>query len=173
MAGFHAHFRKSFTIIPGLLKWTISKRGVSLNAHAGPLSKSWGTYESETSIDGPGHFGLGWRKTDRRKTSHQAKHHPFSGFFTISLVGLEAVVLAGRTYLHPLAKSCTPGTHPGTMLLVVLGLQVGALLLIWTQFPRLRGFVFFLLMVFSLYVEWKLWGHFVGSHIHCLASSSK
>jgi hypothetical protein len=67
-------FRKSLTIIPGILKWTVSKKSTSLNLNLGIFSRSWGTRGTTTTLDMPGTSGIFWRSEKRRrKDPEQAK----------------------------------------------------------------------------------------------------
>lgn len=65
-------FRKSFSIIPGILRWTVSKRGTSLNLNLGIFSKSWGTRQNTTTLDMPGTSGIFWRKEQRKSQAKKS-----------------------------------------------------------------------------------------------------
>lgn len=75
MAGFKMQFRKSFRISRHL-RFTISKRGMSLNFRMGPVSKSWGTRENRTTIDAPGAFGFSWERRTRKATRGSLRGPP-------------------------------------------------------------------------------------------------
>src|ERR1035438_9319626 len=107
MAASHMHmrFRKQFPILGHFLKWTISKRGISINAHAGIFSRSWGTRGNTETIDAPGHFGLYWRKQSRRHGAQSGAKVEGWHLAAIVIV-VEGLIEASYIWAHPLISTC-------------------------------------------------------------------
>lgn len=168
MSEAHLHFRKSFPIIPGILKFTVSKRGVSLNLHLGFYSRSWGTVENRTTVDLPGHMGLGLQKVDRHGKHHhgEPEQHEGSRDLSLALIFLTGIVLLARVYLHPLSH-CTRTGHPLALVLVIVGITYIGYLYLWHELPKLRGMLFVGLALALCYADWWLYAHMVASSIHC------
>jgi hypothetical protein len=172
----HFRFRKSFDIFGRILRWTVSKRGVSLNFHLGPFSKSWGTRQNTTTMDIPGTSGMFLRKEKRKHHSsdpdvrdyehHQAhrKHITVAiGFF----FAVELVAELIRLNVHLGGESCTLSGHANLILLVSHALVLGTFLALRSQIRLLQGFCGLLLILGLCYLQWRLFGSIVGGHIHC------
>lgn len=119
-------FRKSLTIIPGVLRWTVSKKSTSLNLNLGIFSKSWGTRGSTTTIDAPGTTGIFWRREKRRgaggkQLGHEASRHQAQsagiGLFALAMIA-QALIYWGWS-----AASCSGPAHLHALVLV-LGAQL-------------------------------------------------
>jgi hypothetical protein len=168
MSGMHAHFRKSFPIIPKLLYFTISKTGVSMQLHLGPVSKSWGTAQDSLSIDAPGHMGLGFRKTNRKKHDPLApKTHKASFSFSIFFFILSAAGLYIRLYYH-LLNHCTLTDHPAITLGLVIAATIVAFSVLWHLLRPVQGPLFILICWGLIWLTWAyLFASFISPSIHC------
>lgn len=172
MAGLRTRFRKSFTIIPGILKWTISKKGTSLNFNLGPFSKTWGTRGNTTTIDAPGAFGLSWRK-EERKGQNGEKGHQADGSHPLWLTGSVVVILLhllvglARIYIHPLATCAREGS-PFVTWVLICAAEAVLVGLIWGLVPRLRGFlVFLMVLTLASWGMWELYNAQIAELINC------
>jgi hypothetical protein len=117
-------FRKSLTIIPGVLKWTVSKKSTSLNLNLGLFSRSWGTRGTTTTLDLPGTSGLFFRSEKRRSRGAQGVEHAaprqpagLALFFAFMLV-------QGLVYWAWASASCSGSI--GRSLVFLLGIQAMA-----------------------------------------------
>lgn len=170
-------FRKSVNLLPGLLKLTVSRRGVSLNGRLGIFSRSWGTRGRSTTIDMPGTAGIFWRREDRRKAirgadefetaflRRRARERLWRRAGTIALV-LLGLVLAARLWLHPFADCSTEG-RPGVTLLVLLGSLYGGWRAAVRSSPRLAGPLGLALAFALVPVGWWLYGAFIAGALTC------
>jgi hypothetical protein len=125
-------FRKSFTIIPGILRWTVSKKSTSLNLNLGLFSKSWGTRGTTTTIDAPGTTGIFWRREHRRGGRGAAKQLGHESVQRDERAGIGlfalALIVQGVAYWAWSAASCTGPAHSHA-LVFVLGLELIAYVL--------------------------------------------
>lgn len=150
-------FRKSFDIIPGMLRWTVSKRGFSLNLHLGIYSKSWGTGGRRTrTIDVPGTAGFFFRKQTVVKDDPDDPDEGFGHLVQLLLIIGTALIGYGRArFGHPTSS------HPYIEVTLITGVGFGALWLLWRQFDILRGFLGIFLAAGIVYLQWKLTGAWV------------
>ena len=150
-------FRKSFDIIPGLLRWTISKRGASLNLHLGIYSKSWGSGGRRTrTIDIPGTSGIFFRKQTRVKEDPDDPDEGFSHLVQLLLIIGTALISYGRVRFEGHSSG-----HPYILVTLIFGVGFGALWLLWRQWDILRGFLGILLALVIVYLQWKATGAWV------------
>ena len=166
-------FRKSFPLAGHFLHWTISKNGISLNAHLGPVSRSWGTRGNTSTIDAPGHIGLFWRKQTRRThTQHDIPHDRGSGWFHLALgfAALETVVEAFHIWVHPFSNVTVSG-QPLLFLAVLSGLLV-AFILFCHHLRLAGGFLLIPIALIGVYVQWKLFGSIAWHDVHAIVSHS-
>ena len=163
MAGMHFRFRKSFDIIPGLLRWTVSKRGASLNLHLGFYSKSWGTGgRRTTTIDMPGTTGMFWRKQERVKEDPNDADEGFGHLVQLLLIWGGALVAVVRFWLD--SHGHTVSGHPYRW---IGGLLVGELIvfwMLWRTWRPLAGWLGVLLAALVAYLQWKYLGNVVFHH---------
>jgi hypothetical protein len=177
-ARMHLRFRHRFPLIGHFLHWTLSRHGVSLNAHLGPFSRSWGTQAKTTTIDVPGHLGFFWRKQARRGSGtrrprlsseeQQALAAAHAGnawtHVVVGLAFLEAAVEAIHIWVHPFSQAAVSGNPLFT--LVVL---TGGLIVVITFLHRQRivgGVVLFILGVFGLWLQWTLFHSLAWHDVH-------
>lgn len=166
---FHLRFRKSFPILGKFLQATISKRGLSLNLHLGPLSKSWGTGgRRSTTVDMPGTSGLFWQKRGSHQDDDDAVGEPGAGWRFLGktvLVGV-ALVEAARLWVR-VGRNCDPAGGLGWRYLT---LTLAGLALLWfasSLSPRLRGVLYFLLALGIGYLSWKVYGGWISPSMRC------
>lgn len=126
-------FRKSFTIIPGILKWTVSKKSTSLNLNLGIFSRSWGTRGKTTTLDMPGTSGIFWRKEERRKKGNKgqaggSKTMPDVSDNTLTKpagISLYAIAFAAQALIYWVwGKMSSDDNGFQHSLMLVLGLQL-------------------------------------------------
>jgi hypothetical protein len=175
MAKMNFRFRKTFPILGKFLHWTVSKKGISLNLHLGPLSRSWGTRGKTTTIDAPGHFGLFWRKQETHSRRHQpeyvaeyahtqARQHLWRWLITVVIV-IQTMAELVRANVH--FQSCRITGHPNIEILIMVAIEVGLLTLLWSSVAKIRNFFGFILVCVAVYFHWKLVGTILPGHIHC------
>lgn len=158
MAGFRWRFRKSFTIIPKLLKFTINKKSWSLNFKLGPYSRSWGSARSTSGIDLPGEYGFYMHK-DHRKNHPEAKK---GGFDALIIVGFFLVWIfhwllgAFQTWALPFFAD-EKIVHPHFLLWGLL--MIAELSLVWKTRKSLT--VLFLFFVLGSVANWILFAWFI------------
>jgi hypothetical protein len=155
----HWRFRKSFPIIGHFLHVTVSKKGVSLNLHAGLLSRSWGTRGNTTSVDAPGHFGLYFRKQTRRPQGREHRDEALSVrhehrwlHLSLALALLCALVEAWHVWVHPFSDMRITG-HPLRDLVLLTGLLI-VLILTLHHLRIASGIILFLLALVGIYAQW-------------------
>lgn len=168
-------FRKSFPLLGHFLKWTVSKRGVSVNAHAGPVSKSWGTRGTSTTVDAPGKMGFFWRKQSSR--SHHEEHghsastrvsgHAWK--FAAFLIIVEAIIELVHIYVHPLSDCSTSGS-PLTTLIILLLVQFG--ILYGLHSIGLNGFLVFLIICATIFFQWQFFQSHGWDDVHCVQTKT-
>lgn len=169
MAG-HVRYRRSWTIIPHFLKWTLTGHGVSLNFSAGPFHKSIGTRGTTTDVDLPGK-GLYWR--DQHYHSHLKNGHPaaravhgggFGLFLAAWVVVLQLLIGLAAIYLHLLFSRCQIPNHPLRVLIIIALLELLAMVIVW-HLQIARGLLVFLVALAGCYGAW----HFLISQESCQA----
>ena len=165
-------FRKSIPIIGKLLRFTVSKKGVSLNLRLGWLSKSWGTRGTSTTLDMPGTSGMFFRKERRRsakkldpaaaallRRQRSAQAGQILGAIIIAVV---ALVELGRLHIH-IGESCTLGGHPH----ITLGVLVAAQITVLRALRQKGVLLVFAATVAVAVVQWKLFGALAMPNVHC------
>lgn len=168
MASLNLRFRKSIVLIPGILKFTLSKKGYSLNLNLGFFSKTWGSMRNTTTIDAPGHLGLSWRKEERRKKA--APGEPSDGFahaFQVFLMFGGALVGLARLHAATLGKTCAFTGHPHFLLAAMLGAQLGLFWFLWNSWRPFRGILGVVLSLGACYLQWRLYGALVAPSVDC------
>jgi hypothetical protein len=161
VSGLRLRFRKSFTLVPGVLKWTLTRRGASLNLHLLFYSKSWGRGgRRTTTIDAPGRFGLSWRKQRYVKPVPGEPSDGFAHFFQCLLVLLGFLI--GLIRLHGaelFSSNCSLHGHPHYVLATI---TVAEILIL-----NFRGFAGLVVVIGMTYLQWRLYGGLVGPSLHC------
>lgn len=171
-------FRKSFTIIPKVLHWTVSKKGASLNLRLGPYSKSWGTRGNSSTLDMPGTSGIFWRKQTSRKKrkagdeeleAAAAGFHPWAEGKRWLLGGVILFAAVGYIQLgvHPL-QTCALHGHPFIWwtVAVVLITIISSWLQRKASWFHSSGGALILLVPVAVSLIW-LWNHLVASSQIC------
>lgn len=171
-------FRKRIPLLGRFLSATVSKKGVSLNLRAGPLSKSWGTRGKTTTLDMPGTSGMFWRKEEgRRRTPPGAddqalaegadQYRPWAGGQTLLLLVLLGAGTLGVawTLLHPLAD-CEPSGATWRWALLVGAVTLPATSLQKRVSP-LHGAGAVVLAAVALWALWQGWGQWISPAMHC------
>lgn len=179
MPGMNLRFRKQFPLLGKFLHWTISKRGVSLNMHMGPFSRSWGTMGNTTTLDAPGHLGFSWRKQTRRHHMSAAEHEALvtghrgeTGLiFAMPLVILAGLIEAAHIWLHPFSHVTVTG-HPLTALVLTLGVLV-VVLFVLRHTHMVPSFFLFVLGLLGVYVQWKVFHGMAWHDVHHVAAHAK
>lgn len=157
-------FRKSFNIIPGLLRWTISKKGASLNLHLGIYSKSLGTGGRRTrTIDVPGTTGIFFRKQTREKQDPDDPDDGFGHFLQILTILISAIVGYIKINIH--TGNCHLAGHPNIVMGAIVGGEIALFWFLWRKWDPLRGFLGFLLVIAATYLQWKLIGAWISPNI--------
>lgn len=162
MAGsrFRLRFRKSFTVIPKVLKFTVNKKSWSLNFTLGPYSRSWGNRRSTSGVDLPGEYGLSMRKEHRR-----TEKFDYGGIWTVLtvlVVLLHTAIGLTRLYVWPALADCTTTGHPALLTLCLLAAE---LLIVWKIRHKLITSV--VLLTAGSVAYWMAWSAAVGPSIHC------
>jgi hypothetical protein len=169
MAGMSFRFRKSFKIIPGVLHWTISKKGVSLNLNLGIYSKSWGTGgRRTTTIDMPGTTGMFWRKQQTVKKDPEDADEGFLHLIQLLVIWGGLLFGLARLHLTGITADCHLGGHPHIVLALMLAGELGLVWFLWRSWAPLKGFLGLLLVIGLAYIQWKLYGHLVAPDLHCV-----
>jgi len=164
----HLRFRHSFPLVGHFLHFTVSKKGVSLNAHAGFFSKSWGTRGNTTTVDAPGHLGLFWRKQSKRthaSADEVATKHEHKWFhLSLALVVLVAIVEAWHIWVHPFSKVVIVGQPLNTLLILTGALAVAVLFL--HHLGVASGIILFLLTLGGVYLQWRVFHSTAWNDVH-------
>lgn len=166
-----------FTLIPGLLSWTLNKKSVSLNGRLGPLSRSWGTRGTTTTLDMPGKL-FSFRKEERRRKRKRAEQEieqdsgSLSRLFAIGCLLLVALVNVLRIGYDQLFYDCSESSNPW----ITLGLMslVGLIILLglWSQVKFLRGFLFVVIGGLAAAGMWYGYDQFISSAMNCIAKGA-
>lgn len=166
MGGMHVHFHKAIPLIPKTVYLELSKSGIGISFHFGPISKSFGPTRNTLSIDGPGHFGLGFRKVDGKHHDGTKTHHPTFSFSVFAII-VSGGLLYARLYYH-LLNHCTISGSPAITLAVLIAASIAVYALVWHLVKPLQGPLFFLLAAALVYIDWTwLYHMFIVSSIHC------
>jgi hypothetical protein len=168
MAGLNFRFRKSFNIIPGILRWTISKRGASLNLNLGIYSKSWGTGgRRTTTVDLPGTSGIFWRKQEKVKEDPNDADEGFAHLLQLLLIWGGFIVGLVRLYASSLGKGCQLSGHPYWLLGGMLLVELGFFWMLWRTWRLFSGILGLPLAILAAYLQWKVYGHLITPHVLC------
>jgi hypothetical protein len=171
----HLRFRHRFPLMGHFLHWTVSRHGVSLNAHVGLFSRSWGTQAKTTTVDMPGHLGFFWRKQSRRRPrSHisdedrqlLAAAHAGNRWthVAVALAVLEALVEAIHIWVHPFSNVVISGQP--LFILVVLSGALIALIIFAHKRDIVGGLVIFVLALLGIYLQWILFHAWAWGDVH-------
>jgi len=158
---FRLRFRKSLTLIPGLLKLTLNKRSWSLNLTIGPYSRSWGSLRTTSGIDLPGQQGLSLGK------EHATRNDTFTyatlwGVATILVVALHALIDLTRLYPVAYFQDCDRSGHP----LIWTGILIVAELAgVWKW--RRRWQATLLMLTAGTVANWLVWSWLIGGSLTC------
>lgn len=169
-------WRKSFTIIPNpggrrpILRWTVTKRGASLNLSFGPLSRSWGTRGNRTTIDAPGEMGLSWQK---QHSGHEASGQnarlgdAVSAGLMLAVLTVQAAAF-GIRMLTATGEECSTPAHALKTAAVILAVEAAAFLAVRAAVSSLRGmFAAFALLGAGAFAAWHVFGALVIDKIAC------
>jgi len=163
MAGLHFRFRKSFTLIPGVLHWTVSKRGASLNLHLLIYSKSWGTGgRRTTTIDMPGTTGMFWRKQQKVKQDPEDADEGFAHLIQLLFFWGLAVVSLFRFWIR--AHGHTVTGHPYWWIGGLLAIDLTGFWFLWRSWRPSVGVLGVLLAALVVYLQWQFLGNVVFQH---------
>lgn len=168
MANMRFRFRKTFRIIPGILTWTASKRGLSLNLNLGIYSKSWGTGgRRTTTLDVPGTSGIFWRKQEKVKDDPDDPDEGFSHFLQLLVIWGGFWFGLARLHFERLADGCQLEGHPHWWLLGMLGAQLLVFWVLWNTFRWTKGPLGLVLVAAAAYLQWKIFGNYVLTSLDC------
>ncbi len=175
MAKMNFRFRKSFPIVPGILRFTISKKGWSVNLNLGIFSKSWGNIRQTTTLDMPGTTGIFWRKEQSTKKSHEEKAQSkvihSKAHKQIFILSLWVTLLAWgvglwQIYIHPFSNCKVEGS-PATTFSIFIAIQAVLFVMLFRGMKVARGIGGVIVIGIFCLIQWQLFGHFISPNLNC------